>query len=700
MRERLFGVVMNMFKLALPLTLAVMVSGCGPLETVEMVDSCTGEKITFQDELSSMVRKTRPFVPRKLEKNVDFRWSASHAMVRYESELLAVDRDNGTLVVMDLNDGLKVKRTIPVGERPEHVIVTPHGDAWVSVRHGAKIVRIAKGADTVIETVKIGVEPIGMAISPDGGDLFVAVSAEGVVKKVDLATSKVTVFVTGRPGTLRAVQTADDNKTPALYLVDLHRGLRKVDLKTGKMSEGNQALRRNNPAQVVSKFDGRQLNAWRAVGGSIHPERGVATVAHVLVGNDTGGVIHGDGSMSGGDSGGSTYGSGGSSCTSNSPIRPVEVSVTEMFNDSKTAHEFAVADPANGRLFLTRFDQPSDLVFHPTVSLAFMPAYGTDNVLVLNVGAGDVMRFPIAELKAGAAPKAVALSADGQTAYVLNQHGFSVSVIDLTPLTSLAIEKYPPHKNPAQVAPMTLEAKATVVFAKDPLSPEMRRGSRLFTHTINDDIAAAGRFACASCHLEGAEDKLNWDVNTGPRQTPSLAGRLLGTGPFNWTGSEQALKSNMDETIERMGGAGLSKSDLSALEQFLLKGLPERPNPYRGEKLTEQQERGKKLFFDKTVGCGGCHVAGDGSDGLNWDVGTTPSHEQHSAEALGQTSVDKALRFNTPSLRGVWATAPYFHNGSANTLHEALKKTSTTMGRTDHLKPGELDDLVAYLRTL
>ncbi|MBD90286.1 MAG: hypothetical protein CL940_08105, partial [Deltaproteobacteria bacterium] len=56
--------------------------------------------------------------------------------------------------------------------------------------------------------------------------------------------------------------------------------------------------------------------------------------------------------------------------------------------------------------------------------------------------------------------------------------------------------------------------------------------------------------------------------------------------------------------------------------------------------------------------------------------------------------------FNTPSLRGVWRSAPYMHNGIANDLREALELTSGTMGDISMLDEYELVALVEYLKTL
>ena len=206
--------------------------------------------------------------------------------------------------------------------------------------------------------------------------------------------------------------------------------------------------------------------------------------------------------------------------------------------------------------------------------------------------------------------RALTLSADGKTLYVLNAHSFTVGEVDLQPLLDKVVAAYPSAgKQPPQLmqGPLTLLTKREVAFGKDTLPEAAQLGRRLLTFSGNEKISEAGRFACASCHLEGDEDKQVWFVSDGPRQTPALAGRLQGTGPFNWTGSEDHLHTNMDRTIERMGGVGLNAQELDSLEQFMLFGLVAPPNPNVAETvLTEQQERGRKLFEDATVCCASC----------------------------------------------------------------------------------------------
>jgi cytochrome c peroxidase len=91
------------------------------------------------------------------------------------------------------------------------------------------------------------------------------------------------------------------------------------------------------------------------------------------------------------------------------------------------------------------------------------------------------------------------------------------------------------------------------------------------------------------------------------------------------------------------------------------------------------------------------------------------AHGASQASAVGTRHVLMEPRhygeFKVPSLRGLTRTAPYFHDGSAATLHEVVGHYSsldTNRLHADgaqvlqalHLTPQEVADLVAFLRTL
>jgi cytochrome c peroxidase len=58
--------------------------------------------------------------------------------------------------------------------------------------------------------------------------------------------------------------------------------------------------------------------------------------------------------------------------------------------------------------------------------------------------------------------------------------------------------------------------------------------------------------------------------------------------------------------------------------------------------------------------------------------------------------------YDTPTLLGIYRTAPYLHHGKAATLQEVLVKYNRgdRHGRTSHLKPQDITDLVEFLKAL
>jgi cytochrome c peroxidase len=61
---------------------------------------------------------------------------------------------------------------------------------------------------------------------------------------------------------------------------------------------------------------------------------------------------------------------------------------------------------------------------------------------------------------------------------------------------------------------------------------------------------------------------------------------------------------------------------------------------------------------------------------------------------------DTSSDFDTPSLRFVAGTAPYFHDGRYATLRDVLTHTDGTMAKTAQLSGDDLDALESYVETL
>jgi cytochrome c peroxidase len=98
---------------------------------------------------------------------------------------------------------------------------------------------------------------------------------------------------------------------------------------------------------------------------------------------------------------------------------------------------------------------------------------------------------------------------------------------------------------------------------------------------------------------------------------------------------------------------------------------------------------GRALFESSATGCSSCHDARRGfSDGLRHQV-TTHAHDKGAPDG-----------FDTPSLRFVAGTAPYFHDGRYKTLEDVLIAPDHAMGESTRLSRRDRAALVAYLETL
>src|SRR4029079_893982 len=105
-----------------------------------------------------------------------------------------------------------------------------------------------------------------------------------------------------------------------------------------------------------------------------------------------------------------------------------------------------------------------------------------------------------------------------------------------------------------------------------------------------------------------------------------------------------------------------------------------------------------EVFQSAATGCATCHAGPFYSDSRPQrpfrvhDVGT----------GKDDPSEKNGPKYDTPTLLGVYRTAPYLHHGKARTLHEVLTTCNKEdrHGKTSHLKPNEVDDLVEFLKAL
>ena len=730
------------------LMLIFCVGGCFELDLEKVLAVPDGGGITPDIDLmpppipiSGTFPNTLPQKPQTLTNEALPAWTSGRALAVHHNQLFAVDSDNDNLVVLNRATGV-IERTIPVGDHPEQVVVDIEGHAFVTLRNAGEVVRIDSGSKTVNTRESVGIEPTGLALSPDTKLLFVALRGENVLltlRAQDLSVLERIEGILDRPRAIAATESAvtvvqrGDNflQFPRAENTGypVHSTVKAIMLRADLPWDNE--LSTGRLSQTVP-------NRGRAV--TINPETGAPLVVHqqTMPGNFEesllnsflkGGLFDEEiCEMEGEDTedcagtvttiGGASSGYGGGSKTKfPGLVRPIETVVTGGGTLTPgSGGRMPVKAPNHDTTTLNaRVAQPTDIHHHPTWTMAFVTGYGSDNVMVINTNTLEPMANPIALINVGAAPKAVAFSQDGLWAYTLNHHSFNISAIDLAPLFDaieqpLSLESInneslilPDIVNTMVPVTMEKEDHSTFEFGMDPLPKSAQIGRRIYTYVLNDKLNGDNRFACGSCHFEGAEDQMVWVTPDGIRQTPTLAGRLHDTAPFNWTGSEDSLAGNMTQTIDRMDGEGLSDVELASLEQFILIGLERPVNPYRLDTgLTDEQAIGSDLFHSPSVGCASCHSGPAYTDGKFYSVGTNNQMEDEFAMLFADLFEGSTLptKFNTPSLRDLFATAPYFHNGSAETVMDVLDQTATTMGHTANLTLEQKEALVAYLLTL
>jgi YVTN family beta-propeller protein len=263
-------------------------------------------------------------------------------------------------------------------------------------------------------------------------------------------------------------------------------------------------------------------------------------------------------------------------------------------------------------------------------------------------------------------PRRLGLSGDGKTLVVSNYLSDSLTVIDTE---KLKVVKHIPLGGPEPDA--------------------ARRGEILFNSA---GLTQFGQFTCASCHPNGGADGLNWDLPRDGignfKNTKSLLG-VKDTAPYGWLGTSPTLADRVAGTLRTLHRYEPSEDEVNDIVAYL-ETLPAPTPPLRSGLVNDEEraatERGKALFAGKAR-CDGCHSGPAFDDGKIHDVGTgTPGED----------------RFNTPSLRGLWSSAPYLHDGRAATLEEVFSKYNekNKHGDADRLTAAELADLVAYLRSL
>ena len=582
-----------------------------------------------------------------------------------------VNPDSDTLTLIDTNTRAVLKE-IAVGDDPRAVAIA--GSTAYVTNHGSdSISLIDLATHNRITDIPVGDRPVGVAVSPGGR--FLAIS--------ELGQDTVTILETNSLKHLISYPVAD--RPYGLSFTPDNRSLLITHLLSGEItripvSPYTSYLPTISFGSIITpspeEMRGNEMTTGSFPDGlvtGIHTWTNIAPAPGVLV-NFSGTRAYLPQTMGNGQ---------GLNTQFDTTVFPL-VSVIDLESILHLKSE---------NISLPDIDRPVGLPWDAVLT------HNEHQLWVVNAASNDVSVidisnpiFPIrrANIKVSHNPRSIILNLDGTTAYVHNTLAGTISVIDTE---SYSVEE-------------------EIITTSIPLPPLLLEGKRLFHTSSRPELAQAAWISCNTCHIEGEHDGRTWfvqflgEVPPGEqsiikRNTTSLLG-MVETYPLRWSAEwDESADSEFSIRFEQFGTGLITgemhptlgtpnqgrSSDLDSLAAF----LDSLEVPARAQPLSPAAKRGKQVFESPQTNCIACHPPPLYTDLSHHDVGTGDTH----GEWFGP-------EFDTPTLRFLFDSAPYLHDGSSPTLRHVLTDANNQddHGITSHLNDQQIDDLIAFLVAL
>lgn len=527
-------------------------------------------------------------------------------------------------------------------------------------------------ASREIRSVAVCSEPVGIAVSPDGDSAFVACSQDDAVARISTAGLAVSgrVAVPHEPWGLAWSPT--DGSLLATHFLGM--GVTAID-PVALTVRATWTLPDTQPRGDRRLAHGQVRGLYDV---AARPGTDELWIAHVMLGTDTA-----------------------------QPVLDFESTVfpsLSVLHADGTYHATlstdALALAGTDGTFGDIVSGPHAIAFTSDGALALVVDTNSEDVLA--VDAGREVEVELLRPLPGHMPEGIALAPDESVAYIDERNTGDIAIVRI-------------DRTGDRVA-LAVDGAPIPRFAPDPMPAELRLGQHMFYSANSDEtpITKNHWVACASCHLEGRSDAVTWRFAQGPRDTPTNAGGMLGTG-FLFRTADRNRVQDYWHTINIEQGGTFDPADqaalLDAITAYVNLGIPVPVPPTTDPALVAA---GRAIFERPDVGCRGCHTgprftdSGAGNPTLDLggpvqlhDVGTcvtAPYPDVAHADLEGHAR--EACKFDTPSLSGLASTPPYLHDGTASTIRDVLELTRGKMGNISSLSAADEDALVEYLRSL
>lgn len=590
---------------------------------------------------------------------------------------------------------LALNRDLPTRQYPKYLspadlAASPDGKyVYVALQQMKQVAQFDCASNSVVKLFSVPNEPTGVAVSKDGGTIYVTCASDrcpaGLVCVISTSTGKVTKRITAGHYA-RSPVLSSDGKT--LYTCNwLGNDLSVIDLNMGKERKRIAMVREPYAAAITP--DGATL----VVTNSLPEQKAIDTVTL------TGKV--------------SLVSTSSETVDAVIPIFPVG-----------THSMFGVSVSNDGKYaFVThlvgKFTLPATMLENGWVH--------TNNMAIIDIGKKKLLNdVDLDNSGLGFAnPWGTAQTGDGKYLCVLHSGSQNMTVIDYEGLITIAsgdkdlshdlsalysIKKNVslPLKSPRAIVMIGNNAyivgnysDSLYIISVTALSPSRgalyslgeskpMNGERIGEYYFCDANNCFQKWqSCHSCHPFGRPDALNWMLASEQTRQRNAKSMLYSwwTPPTNWNG-RRAEAGGIEGSV-RMGISLelmiAPTEDIAAPMDTLLMRMKPVMSPYLVKgKLSPSAVRGKTIY--ERIGCDGCHPAPLYTDDAFHNAGVLDSS-------------DATTDWNTPSLIEAWRTAPYGHIGSYDKIEEIIKLRAHSIGAT-RLTEQEMKDLIEFVSSL
>ncbi|MCM2679208.1 cellulose binding domain-containing protein [Echinimonas agarilytica] len=559
--------------------------------------------------------------------------------------LAVVNPDNGTVSFIDA-DTLTKQAEYSICDLPNSVTIDQDDNAWVTCSKSdqVKVIRLSNGNSVTSFDFDYGSNPYHVVANPSGDTIYVSLSNKGQIKSFDVSTLAETGTV-NIEATVRAMAISSDGSE-----MMASRFISKEDGKVWNINLSNFMLDTsivltNDITTPDTGSDGSGLPNYLA-SVAFHPDGQSSVVVGKKDNVDRGPFF------------------GTDPLTFETTVRSVMATIDATQN----------TEQQSSRVDIDNHAQPSAVSFSPYGTHLFVAMQGNNRVVVLNPSDGT----EVLQADVGLAPQSILVDQDTNRVFVKNFMGRSVSVLDADALLTSGTRSLP------------LVTTINTV-SSEALSSQVLAGKKVFYNAADTRMALDGYLTCATCHTEGDSDGQVWDFSDrgeGLRNTIALNGRGgMAHGRVHWSANFDEIQDFENDIRSGFNGSGFlsttdfnatrdplgapksgRSADLDALAAYVSSLTEFGKSPYRSANgtLTTNGAAGKLVF--QNAGCGSCHTGAsftDSPQGLMHDVGTI-SNVNDQRRGIPLQGLD------TPTLKDLWNSAPYLHDGAANTLDDVM----------------------------